>query len=110
MTVEELNELSCTLIACAGDAYAHFNKAISFASRGDFDAYDHEVAEGRDSIAIAHESQLRLLQADISGKVAGMSVLAMHAQDHLMNAMSFENTAKHIADMYRRIVILETRG
>ena len=110
MTPDELNELSCMLIAYAGEAYAHFNKAIDLASEGDFEASDREVSEGREAIATAHKSQISLLQAVATDGVSGMGVLAVHAQDHLMNAMSFENTAKRIVALYRRISAIESRG
>ncbi len=108
MTPEEMNELSCTLIAFAGDAYAHFNKAIDFASQGDISASDREIAEGKASIATAHKSQISLLQAEANGEIEQMGVLATHAQDHLMNAMTFENTAQQLVNVYKRIIALES--
>jgi PTS system cellobiose-specific IIA component len=104
---DELQELSCTLIACAGDAYGHFNTAINLASEGNFDAANDELKAGRASIAEGHKSQLALLQDEATGNACPIGILEVHAQDHLMNAMSFENTARQIIALYRRVESLE---
>lgn len=107
MGKDELQELSCTLIACAGDAYGHFNTAINLASKGNFDAADGELKAGRASIAEGHKSQLALLQDEAMGSACPLGILEVHAQDHLMNAMSFENTARQIIALYLRVENLE---
>lgn len=107
MGKDELQELSCVLIACAGDAYGHFNTAINLASEGSFDAAEGELKAGRVSVAEGHKSQLALLRDEAVGTTCPIGILEVHAQDHLMNAMSFENTARQIIALYRRVENLE---
>lgn len=96
-----MQDASVMLIAYAGDAYGHFNQAIVCAREDDFEAADAEMAAGRVSIAEAHKSQLELLAAEGRGECLDFSLLLVHAQDHLMTAMSFENIAREFITLYR---------
>lgn len=107
MEKDKLQELSCTLVACAGDAYGHFNAAVNLASEGKFAAAEDELKAGRTSIAEGHKSQLALLQDEAMGASCPIGILEVHAQDHLMNAMSFENIARQPIALYRRAEVLE---
>lgn len=101
MDKTQIQDVSVMLIANAGDAYGHFNQAIACARKGDFEAADAEIAAGRTSIAAAHKSQLELLAAEGKGNELDLSLLLVHAQDHLMMAMSFENVAREFITLYR---------
>ncbi|EAG9877164.1 PTS lactose/cellobiose transporter subunit IIA, partial [Listeria monocytogenes] len=49
----------------------------------------------------AHHSQTSLIQGEARGEKAEVSLLLVHAQDHLMNAITFKDLAKEIVDLYR---------
>ena len=101
MDKERLQETSVLLIAYAGDAYGHFNEAINQARAGDFEEADRELAAGRESIAEGHKAQIELLAAEGRGDDLTFSLLLVHAQDHLMMAMSFENVARQMIELCR---------
>lgn len=101
MDIESLQMASMGLIAHAGDAFSHFRSAIDRAREADFDEAEAEMEAGRQGIADAHKIQLELLAAEAKGEDLSLTLLLVHAQDHLMNAMSFETTAREFVTLYR---------
>ncbi len=101
MDVEALQMSSMELIANAGDASSHFRVAIDHARTGDFDAAESEIEAGHQGIVDAHKIQLNLLAAEARDEGLTLSLLLVHAQDHLMNAMTLETVAREFVMLYR---------
>ena len=51
----------------------------------------------------AHRFQTELIQNEANGNKTEMSVILVHAQDHLMNAMNFQQIAEEFIDLYETI-------
>lgn len=75
--------------------------AIEAAKKGDFDAADEQIKSAEAALLEAHHSQTSLIQGEARGEKAEVSLLLVHAQDHLMNAITFKDLAKEIIDLYR---------
>ncbi|MOA67136.1 Lichenan-specific phosphotransferase enzyme IIA component [compost metagenome] len=58
------------------------------------------LAEARVSSRTAHKIQTSLLQQEASGNKYEVSVLLIHAQDHLMNAITVIDLAETIVDLF----------
>ncbi|MNW57331.1 Lichenan-specific phosphotransferase enzyme IIA component [compost metagenome] len=58
------------------------------------------LAEARVSSRAAHKIQTSLLQQEASGNKYEVSVLLIHAQDHLMNAITVIDLAETIVDLF----------
>ncbi|STY42998.1 Lactose-specific phosphotransferase enzyme IIA component [Listeria grayi] len=54
-----------------------------------------------DALLEAHHSQTALIQGEARGDRTEVSLLLVHAQDHLMNAITFKDLAKEIVELYR---------
>lgn len=101
MDIESVQMTSMGLIAHAGDAFSHFQSAIERAREADFSEADAEIEAGRQAIADAHKIQLDLLATEARGEDLSLTLLLVHAQDHLMSAMSFETVAREFVTLYR---------
>ena len=51
----------------------------------------------------AHEVQTELLQREASGKKQPPTMLLVHAQDHLMTALTVKELAQEMIELYRRL-------
>ncbi len=51
----------------------------------------------------AHHSQTALLSQEARGEKVEVSMLLIHAQDHLMNAITFRDLAVEMIELYERI-------
>ncbi|CZR99076.1 Lichenan-specific phosphotransferase enzyme IIA component [Clostridioides difficile] len=61
------------------------------------------LKESKEVINKAHRYQTELIQNEASGNKTEMSVILVHAQDHLMNAMNFQQLAEEIVDLHLKL-------
>lgn len=59
--------------------------------------------QGNESLVAAHQLQTRLLQKEASGCVSEYSLIMVHAQDHLMNAILLKDMANSIIKLNRKV-------
>ena len=57
----------------------------------------------------AHKCQTQLIQQEASGNKTDVSVVLIHAQDHLMNTMNYQMLADEIIDIHERLQKLENK-
>ncbi|EDN9305468.1 PTS lactose/cellobiose transporter subunit IIA [Listeria monocytogenes] len=97
----ELEQTIMQLIVHGGNAKSDAMLAIEAAKKGDFDVADEQIKNAEAALLEAHHSQTSLIQSEARGEKAEVSLLLVHAQDHLMNAITFKDLAKEIVDLYR---------
>lgn len=100
---EKIIEISFNIIAHAGDAKGLAFEAIREAKAGNIESAREKIVESKDVMVKAHRFQTELIQNEASGNKTEMSVILVHAQDHLMNAMNFQQLAEEFIDLYERI-------
>ncbi len=99
MTMEELEEIIMQIIVNSGAARSLSIEALRDAGKGDFDGADEKMNQADQTLLETHEYQTNLIQDEINGKSAPLSLLMVHAQDHLMNAMTVMDLAREIIAM-----------
>ncbi|MDN7250240.1 PTS lactose/cellobiose transporter subunit IIA [Listeria monocytogenes] len=97
----ELEQTIMQLIVHGRNAKSDAMLAIEAAKKGDFDVADEQIKNAEAALLEAHHSQTSLIQGEARGEKAEVSLLLVHAQDHLMNAITFKDLAKEIVDLYR---------
>ncbi|EHW1543653.1 TPA: PTS lactose/cellobiose transporter subunit IIA [Listeria monocytogenes] len=90
----DLEQTIMSLIVFGGNAKSDAMLAIDSAKKGDF-------AQAEQALLEAHHSQTKLIQGEARGEKTEVSLLLVHAQDHLMNAITFKDLAKEIVDLYK---------
>lgn len=103
---DEQNDLLKTimgLIMHGGDAKSNAMEAIYAAKSGNFDDAEEELNNSDDALEKAHKSQTDLLTKEASGESVELSLLMVHGQDHLMNAITFKDLATEVIDVYRKV-------
>lgn len=90
------------LLVQAGSARSSLLSALRIARSGDISAAINLVEEAKLFISSAHKIQTELIGLDEgSGKIP-VSLILVHAQDHLMNAMLIQELASDMIELYRR--------
>ncbi len=89
-----------SLIAHSGEGRSLCIEAISKAKAGDFEQARGLLDAADEKIAQAHKSQTKLIQSEADGEKTEVSLLLIHAQDHLMNAITISQMAKEFVDLY----------
>lgn len=102
MSQEQL-EAVMGLIINAGNAKSDAMEAIQAAKEGNFDLAQEKLEEADQALVEAHHSQTGLLTEEASGNPMTVTLLAVHSQDHLMTSITFNDMAKEVVDLYKRI-------
>lgn len=106
-TANEMQLLSFQIILHAGNARSSAMEAISLAKAGDALAAREKMDEVEQEFTEAHKLQTKLLQDEASGNKTELSVILIHAQDHLMTAMTVKDMANEFIDLYEKMQVLE---
>ena len=88
------------LIVNSGNARSRAMEAIEAAKNGNLDKAKEKIKEAEEDLGKAHNVQTNLIQNEANGNKIEVSLLLIHAQDHLMNAMTIKDMAKEFVDMY----------
>lgn len=91
------------LIVNGGNAKSSSMEAIQAAKKGDFDEADAKLKEADAALGQAHNSQTGMLTKEASGDHVQVTLLMVHGQDHLMNAITFRDLAGEIVDLYKKL-------
>lgn len=101
--MNNMETVTMQLIVNSGDAKSKAMEAIDCAKSGDFDGADKMLQEADDALSKAHEYQTDIIQEEASGNIEKITILMAHAQDHLMNAITFIDVAREFIDLYKKI-------
>jgi PTS system cellobiose-specific IIA component len=91
------------LIVNGGNARSKSIEAVRLAKTGRIDEARALHEQACDDLARAHEVQSTLIQEEAAGKSRMVTLLMVHAQDHLMNAITVKDLAYEMIDMYEQI-------
>jgi PTS system cellobiose-specific IIA component len=101
--MEELELAIMNIIINAGDCKNHAYMALNNVNEGNYEEADKEMQLANDALAKAHDGQTMFLHKEANGEKIDMSVLFVHAQDHLMTAITEKNLIEQIMEL-RKVV------
>jgi len=102
-------EVAMGLIAGAGDSRSYCMEAIELAREGGFSEARGLVKKAVDAMIETHGVQTDLIRAEMEGSGEPVSLLMVHAQDHLNLALIMRDLAEEFIALYERISRLEVR-
>ncbi|WP_284138985.1 MULTISPECIES: PTS lactose/cellobiose transporter subunit IIA [unclassified Virgibacillus] len=104
---EEIQMISFQIILHAGNARSYAMEAIALAKDYRFREAREKIADADEAFNEAHHMQTKLLQEEASGNPTVVTVILVHAQDHLMTAMTVKDLANEMITMYEKIEQVE---
>lgn len=104
---QEMERVVMKLIMNGGDARSFSLKAIQSAEKGDINEAIELLEQSNVSLNKAHEAQANLIREEIRGLEIPLSLMVIHAQDHVMNAMTVRDLAQHIIKAQEDILELK---
>lgn len=90
------------IIVNSGNARSKAMEAIASAKEGQYKEARNKLEEAGKDLAKAHRVQTDLIQGEARGNKAEVTLLMVHAQDHLMNAMTVRDLAGEFIDLYEK--------
>lgn len=100
---QETLEAAMGLIANGGNAKSLAFEAIRLAKKGDIAGARAKLEESDKSLNEAHNSQTGMLTKEAQGDHTKVTLLVVHSQDHLMNAITFRDLAGEMVDLYEKL-------
>lgn len=99
----EMEQTIMQLIVNGGDARSLSLRAIQAAEKDDFKTADSLLSDAKEAMVKAHDIQTGLIQEEVRGNHTELTLLMVHAQDHVMNAMTVKELAEHIINNRKEI-------
>lgn len=98
----EMETIIMELVVNSGEARNKAMEAIEAAEHGDFETAAEKMQACSQTLEKAHEFQTKLLSDEAGGEsTTPVSLILIHGQDHLMNAMTVRDLACHMISMCR---------
>jgi len=101
--MNEMEMAIMNIIINAGDCKNHAYMALNLVNEGKYIEADEEMELANGALAKAHDGQTMFLHKEANGEKIDMSVLFIHAQDHLMTAITEKNLIEQIIEL-RKVI------
>ncbi|MCY6959933.1 PTS lactose/cellobiose transporter subunit IIA [Clostridium brassicae] len=98
-----MEEMILNIITHSGEARSCAMEAIQYAKKGEFDKAKKSIEQSNEELGHAHNYQTNLIQEEAKGNKAEISLLLIHAQDHLMTTMTLKDLANELVELYMRL-------
>lgn len=99
----DIEQIVMNIIINSGEARAFAYEALNKVKGGDYEGAKISMESANEAIGKAHAIQTELLQREAGGDKTEISILFVHAQDHLMTSISEKNLINEIIDL-RKVV------
>lgn len=96
-----LEEIVFTIISHAGSAKSMCFEALRLARNGDFQTAEALINKAKEELYETHDIQNNMIQKEACGERQEVTLLLMHAEDHLMNAMLAKDLIEEMIEMYK---------
>ena len=103
MENKNMEEIIFTIIANAGNTKGLIYEAIDIAKDGDIDEAKKKLEESDEFLNKAHQIQTEIITNEVNGDHMDVTMLFVHAQDHISSAIELRTLAEVIIDLYARI-------
>src|SRR5699024_8102269 len=98
-----IEEISFKIILHGGNARTLAMEAISHAKKDEYKDAKQKLEAANEEVNQAHQYQTDLIQGETRGEKTEIRLLLVHAQDHLMNAMTVIDLVKEFVELYEKI-------
>lgn len=97
-------EIVTELVVNGGNARSKALEAIKAAKEGKFELAGERIQEANEALVKAHEFQTNIIQAEAAKEASiEVTLLMVHGQDHLMNAMTVRDLAIEMIALYQEM-------
>jgi cellobiose PTS system EIIA component len=107
MIESEYERMIVEIISSSGTARSHIFEALKEAKEYNFEKMDELLDMADNELNIAHSFQTNIIREEMKKENDSVTLLMVHAQDHLMTSMLARDLAEDIANLYREIYDLK---
>lgn len=101
--MENLEMVIFEIINYGGTAKGLAYEALEAVENQDYALAEQLLAEADENLVRAHQVQTNIIQAEARGEKTEVSVLFVHAQDHLMTAIEAKSLIECIIRLHKKV-------
>lgn len=101
--MENMEMIIFEIINHGGTAKSLAYEALAAAEKGNYEEADKFLAEADKSLLASHKVQTGLITKEAAGEKTEVSLLMVHAQDHLMTAIEAKSLIEALITMHKKI-------
>ena len=101
--MSENNEVEFKLIMHSGNAKSYAMEAIREADKGNFEKANELLKEADKELLNAQKSHSGVVQSEAAGERVEVSLLLVHAEDHLASSTVLVSLAKEMVKMHHKL-------
>lgn len=101
--MNEMETIIFDIINNGGCAKGLAYEALQAAEKGNYKESENLLKEADAYLLEAHKVQTKIIQDEANGKKQEVSILFVHAQDHLMTAIEAKTLIEHMIKLYQRL-------
>lgn len=98
-----MEEIIMNLIVHSGEVRSYSMEAIQCAKNGNIHKAKELIEIAEKELSKAHNVQTSLIQKEANGEKTEISLLMVHAQDHLMTSMTLKSLAVELIDIHKEL-------
>lgn len=108
-SAEKDEQILFKLISFSGDARSNLYEAYESAVNGEYKDAQESLKLADETIIEAHNVQTSLIQKEAQGIHTNISLLMIHAQDHLMSTLLSKDLITNMINMQKEINLLKEK-
>lgn len=98
-----VDQIAFQLILHSGNARSSIMEAMFLAREGKIEEAKEKVEAAKLDLNEAHRTQTTLIQAEARGEKKDVTILMVHAQDHLMTSITVKELAEEIIFLHEKM-------
>ncbi|WP_050614100.1 PTS lactose/cellobiose transporter subunit IIA [Bacillus testis] len=98
-----VDQIAFQLILHSGNARSSIMEAMYLAREGKIGEAKEKVESAKGELNEAHRTQTSLIQAEANGEKNDVTILMVHAQDHLMTTITVKELAEEIIFLHEKM-------
>ena len=103
MSKIDMEAIVIELISRGGTAKGMAYEALAAAEAGNYEEAENLLKQADEELLAIHNVQTSLIQSEAAGDKNEVSILFVHAQDHLMTAIEAKNLIECMIKMHKKI-------
>lgn len=103
MSAIDMESIIFELISRGGTAKGMAYEALVAAENGNYEEAENLLKQADEELLAIHNVQTALIQSEAAGEKNEVSILFVHAQDHLMTAIEAKNLIECMIKMHKKI-------
>lgn len=99
----KIEEIIFEIISSSGEAKGLAYEALDKAQNGEYNKAEELLKKADKALLNVHSVQTNLIQEEAAGKNIELSLLMVHAQDHLMTAIESKTLIECMIKIYKKV-------